>query len=198
MSLDRVYNMCGGKHYGVTASCSVCLTQRLICVYSYKRSIKSSWHKTYRCQDCMNIGRSYSDEHKNAISKALRGKPLTEQRKRNISKSLCELGSHKGFPKKWPEYNGKKFRSSYEVRCAKALDAANIKWEYESVRLEVEVSPNIIRSYKPDFYLPEFDRYIEVKGFWREDAKIKFEAANMFLGNKITLVTLEVLESVGA
>ena len=30
-------------------------------------------------------------------------------------------------------------------------------------------------TYTPDFYLIDYDKYIEIKGWWRDDAKIKYD-----------------------
>lgn len=57
-------------------------------------------------------------------------------------------------------YKGFKFRSRNEARYAVGFDAAGIEWRYEN---EGYVLPNGT-PYLPDFYLPEFDMYVEIKG----------------------------------
>ena len=57
------------------------------------------------------------------------------------------------------EYNGYRFRSRLEARWAVFFDAAGIKYEYESEGYELDKSTR----YLPDFYLPDFDCYVEVK-----------------------------------
>lgn len=57
-------------------------------------------------------------------------------------------------------YNGYKFRSRLEARWAVFFDALCIKYIYEPDGFEL---PNGER-YLPDFYLPKFDYYAEVKG----------------------------------
>ena len=42
---------------------------------------------------------------------------------------------------------------------AEQLDRANIQWVYEPRRFKTSLG-----SYLPDFYLPEFDIWVEVKG----------------------------------
>lgn len=56
------------------------------------------------------------------------------------------------------EYNGMMFRSRLEARWAVFFDAAKIKYEYEPEGFEHDG----IR-YLPDFYLPDFDTFAEVK-----------------------------------
>lgn len=57
------------------------------------------------------------------------------------------------------QYNGTLFRSILEARYAKMLDTYAIKWAYEVEGYEY----NGIR-YLPDFYLPETNVLLEIKG----------------------------------
>jgi hypothetical protein len=52
------------------------------------------------------------------------------------------------------------FRSSWEVAYAKYLDKNQIKWLYESKTFDLGNC-----TYTPDFYLPEKNEYIEIKGY---------------------------------
>lgn len=58
------------------------------------------------------------------------------------------------------EYKGFRFRSRLEARYAVFFDALKLEWEYEKEGFEL---PNGKR-YLPDFYLPAFDCWWEVKG----------------------------------
>lgn len=58
------------------------------------------------------------------------------------------------------EYNGHKFRSRLEARWAVFFDKASIKYTYEAKGYEDENG----NRYLPDFYLPDFDTHVEVKG----------------------------------
>lgn len=49
---------------------------------------------------------------------------------------------------------------------AKWFDENNIKWKHESKSFDYEW--NGTRKYFPDFYLPDFDVYVEVKGYETE------------------------------
>jgi hypothetical protein len=60
------------------------------------------------------------------------------------------------------EYMGTVFKSRLEARWAVFFDFMNIKWEYEPQCFEKEYERVI--KYLPDFYLPEFDCWAEVKG----------------------------------
>jgi len=60
------------------------------------------------------------------------------------------------------EYMGTLFRSRLEARWAVFFDFMGIKWQYEPQCFEKEYEQVI--KYLPDFYLPQFDCWAEVKG----------------------------------
>jgi hypothetical protein len=66
-------------------------------------------------------------------------------------------------------YKGIYMRSSWEVAYAKFLDINNIKWLYESDTFNLGDC-----TYTPDFYLPETNEFIEIKGYWHDDAKYRY------------------------
>lgn len=57
-------------------------------------------------------------------------------------------------------YKGVKFRSRLEARWAVFFDAIGIRYEYEMEGFQMEDGTE----YLPDFYLPDLDIWIEVKG----------------------------------
>lgn len=71
-----------------------------------------------------------------------------------------------------PLYKGVHLRGGWELAVAKYLDWKKIKWVYEPRKFNLKITVG----YTPDFYLPEIDKYLEVKG--RIDAldKRKIEA----------------------
>ena len=71
-------------------------------------------------------------------------------------------------------YNGIKLKGNWEVIVAKWLDKNEIKWEHETKSFDYEW--NGIRKYYPDFYLPDFDLFIEVKGYQTERDLHKWES----------------------
>ena len=62
-------------------------------------------------------------------------------------------------------------RSMYEKRYAIYLKQQGIKFEYESKSFNLGDG----KLYVPDFYLPETDEYIEIKGYLSESQAIKYE-----------------------
>lgn len=62
------------------------------------------------------------------------------------------------------EYNGYKFRSRLEARWAVFFDAAGIDYKYEPEGFQLPQVYSDAKGYLPDFYLPEFGVYAEIKG----------------------------------
>lgn len=96
-----------------------------------------------------------------------------------------------GKPPSWKKilYNNIWFRSTWEVAYAKYLDRNHIKWFYESKTFDLGDT-----TYTPDFYLPETNEYIEIKGWWRDDILQKFkEFRKKFYKIKIFVINQESL-----
>jgi hypothetical protein len=58
------------------------------------------------------------------------------------------------------------FDTPTEEGQARQLDALGIRWEYEPDEFPLEYHPDgsIKSAFRPDFYLPDLDRYVEVTG----------------------------------
>ena len=56
------------------------------------------------------------------------------------------------------------FQNEAELECAKILDYYGLPWEYEprTFVLEEDDEGRTVEAFKPDFYLPEQDLYLEV------------------------------------
>jgi hypothetical protein len=80
-------------------------------------------------------------------------------------------------------------RSGYEVMFAEALDAKAIEWQYEPRLFKLEDGMR----YRPDFYLPATDEWVEVKGWYKEKDKEKVRKFHE-QGHKIRVVQLAELE----
>jgi hypothetical protein len=69
------------------------------------------------------------------------------------------------------------FRSTWEANIARILNYKNIKYEYESEYIQLDLSNekvNITPTYIPDFILDD-GSIIEVKGFWDSRSKAKMK-----------------------
>lgn len=84
-------------------------------------------------------------------------------------------------------------RSSYELAFAKYLDLNNEKWLYESKRFDLGDT-----TYCPDFYFPEYDEYIEIKGYMNPKAKEKINKFRiMYPDIKYYIMYRENLQELG-
>ena len=64
--------------------------------------------------------------------------------------------------------------STWEVAMATRLDALGIIWQRDpNMKLEYRTRGGRKKNYIPDFYLPDYDMYIEVKGYWTDAARHK-------------------------
>jgi hypoxanthine phosphoribosyltransferase len=57
-----------------------------------------------------------------------------------------------------------RFANRAEFECAKLLDYYGVPWEYEprTFVLETDAEGRVMEAFKPDFYLPEQDLYLEI------------------------------------
>lgn len=124
-----------------------------------------------------------SEETKNKISKATKGRHLTKEHKDNLKIAMRKavLNNPDSYTASNVSgrtpiifYNGFKLKGSWELETAKWLDARNIKWTNVLNGFDYEWDGSI-HIYYPDFYLTEYDRYIEVKGYERDRDRAKWE-----------------------
>ena len=85
--------------------------------------------------------------------------------------------------------------STWEVECAKRLDELGIHWiRNPSLKLKYTTRGRRARNYIPDFYLPDHDVYIEVKGYWTEAARHKMKDVQE--RNPVKIIILESLDEI--
>ena len=66
--------------------------------------------------------------------------------------------------------------STWEVAMATRLDELEVNWQRDpNMKLEYRTRGGRKRNYIPDFYLPDLDLYVEVKGYWTDAAKHKMK-----------------------
>ena len=79
---------------------------------------------------------------------------------------------HAGQTKKY-SHNGAKLDGTWELKYAQYLDDNNIKWERPKTSFEY-IFEEEIRNYFPDFYLPELNKFVEIKGRERSKDQAKW------------------------
>lgn len=131
-----------------------------------------------------------TEETKKKISNAKKGRPIGGEGQRiayanGARKPLHHLKGKRG------KYSGIIFRSSWEVALARFLDDNDIIWQYEPSVFDLGYA-----TYRPDFLLPEYSKWIEVKGYWSPVSKEKVEAFRG-LGYDIEVLMKPELEDLG-
>jgi hypothetical protein len=86
-------------------------------------------------------------------------------------------------------------RSGWEANFVRYYRFLGIEFEYEKKEFEFEGLKRGNRFYKPDFYLPKTDRYVELKGFLDKDSKTKLSRLWKYhpeVANKLQIVVARV------
>jgi len=130
----------------------------------------------YCSRDCFNKALKKRIPHNKGIletKKCLQCDNTFEIRPCEKDRKYCSrrcVGLAKPKTPNWGKYKGINMRSGYEIGYAKYLDRNIIKWEYEPKTFDLGNT-----AYTPDFYLPESDTYVEIKGWMRKEASIKIK-----------------------
>lgn len=130
-----------------------------------------------------------SKETREKFSNIWKGKHHTDIEKKKISEGIKKAiiehpesysSSNVNGRVKHYKYNGFILDGKWELEVAKYLDSKNIKWEKPSKGFEYEWN-NSVHIYFPDFYLPEYNYYIEVKGYQRDRDLYKWKAVDKLI-----------------
>jgi len=164
---------------------------------SFKEKIKES-----------NKNRIWKDESRRKLSEKHKGKKLSEEHKKKIGRSgvnshrYGKVGNH-GKGEFYIRKNGEKIwmRSSWEIKIAKYLDSKDYNWSYEPTAFPIKyVFNNIVKegTFRPDFLIQNLNEYWEIKGWWRDDSKEKYEAfVEQYKDLKIILLMKNNIKELG-
>ena len=72
------------------------------------------------------------------------------------------------------------YRSKMEANCARYYVYSRIEACYEGKEFEFKGIKRGNRFYRPDFYLPAFDLWVEIKGYFRKQDKTKLRRFKKF------------------
>jgi len=108
--------------------------------------------------------------------------PNFNKKRPELSRAMCGKGNPM-FGKishgRKGKYRGTWMRISWEVAYARYCTTSKIKYRYEYKTFQVTYTLDnkiVDGTYTPDFYLPDLNKFIEIKGFWRPIALLKFNA----------------------
>jgi hypothetical protein len=106
-------------------------------------------------------GASVSDETKEKLRLVSTGKKHTQETKEKI-RHRALASDHRRLRKGVLYYKGIMLDSSWELALAKRLDELNIKWTRPDPIPWID-KEGVKHNYFPDFYLPEYDKYLDPK-----------------------------------
>ena len=87
-------------------------------------------------------------------------------------------------------YNGQKYRSKLEAEYAKGMDEAGVAFVYEPEGFVLSDGTK----YLPDFYLPDYDLFIEVKGIMSDLDQHKIDMFRKDSGKRLFVAKGQDLE----
>lgn len=117
-----------------------------------------------------------SSEHRRTLSERMTGRRYSIEHRNKMSLSRLKYLESTGGPRvKWFEVGGQFVQGNYERIVAEKLLSDNITWKKctATTHFEYTLVDGTIHRYIPDFYLPDFDLFIEVKGWWSDTAITK-------------------------
>lgn len=156
----------------------------------WKSEVKKEWYKTHEHPRGM-LGKHHSREYCEQTSKRLTDwwnnatPDEVNERTRQTTKTKIQNGTlnpnlsrenpySRARSGKRADLQGMFFRSAWEANIARVLNYENIAWRYEPKTFYFQNSEVV--SYMPDFYLPEYDLWVEVKGWMDEKSQKKLKA----------------------
>lgn len=97
---------------------------------------------------------------------------LTPEQRKSISLRMSK--HNPGGRCHWFVVNGIKVQGTWERDFAENLTKLDIDWKRSHVAIPY-IRDHKLHHYTPDFYLPKFDLFIEIKGFWWNGDKDKMK-----------------------
>lgn len=145
------------------------------CLEKRNQSIKKAWGRG--CYKDVDFGANF------------RGKSHTDESKDKIRKKQQAL-DYRRLRKKTIEYRGVLLDSTWELYLAKRLDDLNIKWIRPKPIIWID-NNNDERFYYPDFYLVDYDLYLDPKNPYAfENQKEKIQKLLIQYQNIVFIKTL--------
>lgn len=147
-----------------------------------KRFVLKTWHKYFSDEEIVSRGENIRVSKISGANNYLYGKPFPA-----IQPSITEHASPSG-----QVYS---MRSSWEIEFAKELEKRGIAYLYEIEGFAYADPEGGAHYYWPDFYLPAFDLFIEVKGFMDDRSQHKIDEFRRNHPDK-TLVVVRSVEEI--
>lgn len=158
------------------------------------------------CKQTDSRVKHYGNTHKSrildgSITPSFTGRFHTEESKLKISESSMQgrTGENK-FCKYYEIFSKCQNQSvlaqgSWQYKYAQYLNRINLNWiKSRTISLSYITQDNTVHKYYPDFYLPDSDEYIEIKGYFSLSDKTKMQLVEKYNPNvKIIILMKEDL-----
>ena len=108
---------------------------------------------------------------KDALEKLWENNEHRDKMSKLAIKRLKDIDNNFGYSQNRIEYSNTVFKSSWEVEIAKFLDNHNISWQYEPKTFKMDNG----HRYTPDFFLEDFNIFIEVKPIYFINEKVIYK-----------------------
>lgn len=168
-----------------------------------------------RAKHCKKCAAKHKENYKDRISMIDHFCPKCGKKLSHYSSKLCRGCADKEHSKKMTGKGNSRYgkvshgngsyykkawmRSNWELLFAKWLDKQGFKWSHEPQAFPIKYTYKKVKkegTYRPDFYLPQLDLWVEIKGWWRGDAKVKFRAfKRLYPGIEIKVLGKEELKN---
>ena len=143
------------------------------------RKVTPAWNKGLSKKTderIRQLGYTISKNQKEAFKNGTR-KPTKMSEENKIKLSERQSLNNSGGKTKWFEVAGQKIQGTWERNIAIKFEELKIKWFKPKTNNDIwkYAWEGKIKSYSPDFYLPDYDLWLEIKGYWWGRDKEKME-----------------------
>lgn len=137
---------------------------------NFGRKGKISWNTGLTKDTDERVKRNGENVSKTFREQIAEGTYVTSSMGPEARKRLSERQSlhNSGGKCKWYDVTGTSVQGRWERDIALKLNEFGVEWEKPTIKDEIwkyDISGSI-RSYTPDFYLPEYNCWLEIKGYW--------------------------------
>jgi hypothetical protein len=130
----------------------------------------------------------------NGTIKTNKGKKIVHSKEWLQQLSERQSLNNSGGKSKWYNVDNQKLQGTWERDLAIKMNELGIQWQKLKTNRDIIKyigEDSKIHSYTPDFELPEFDKLLEVKGYWWGSDKLKMQKVleqNTELENRLVVV----------
>lgn len=166
-------------------------TRKLLCQHKHD-SLKCSLY-------AKKIG--HEKTNKALTGRKYPGRKLSEEHKQKLRESAKNRASYWFYNNKNPilytrKEDGKEIKldSKWELEVVKRLDNLNIKWYRPKISFDYQTIDGKMCSYHPDFFIPEYRCFLEIKSPWVEQLQNVNGKIDYIKNNYPFIIWLESLE----